>query len=359
MPTTALTTSAVTCATAARSNRCLTRSVQLLLLLTAAFCGLLLSGCASVSHDTTSSLALEDSNLPTPDLSLKIEGLGPCIDQPDRTIRLRSTEPVTVLVHGCNASAGRFRTLAQVFAHQGQQTVCYSYDDRRSLAAVATDLHLSLQRLSEAMEYSDLTLIGHSQGGLIARHALQESGNQDQTLAHGRQRLITLSSPFSGISAADHCASPLARVISLGLVVPVCWAISGEKWYEITHASDFISKPGRLQSSVERHLLIRTDERSSCRQREKERCVEDDYVFSLDEQVLPAGAVDERVVEEVIRVGHAAVVGTNNTIPRQLIALLQERQILRQTPLSSLPEFQRYLARLYRHQPEFASDSAP
>jgi pimeloyl-ACP methyl ester carboxylesterase len=359
MPSTAQTASAATSTVAARTSQHFARLLQPALIISAALYWLLLSGCASISHNSTSSLALEESHLPTPDLTLRIDGLGPCTDQTDRTLRLRRFEPVTVLVHGCNASTGRFRTLAQVFAHQGQQTVCYAYDDRRRLSTVADELHLALDRLSAATETADLTLLGHSQGGLIARYALREQPAKPDTLARGRQRLITLSSPFSGIAAADHCASPLARVISLGLVVPICWVISGEKWYEITRASDFIQQPGRLQSSVGDHLLILTDERSSCRRREGGRCVEDDHVFSLDEQSLPAPALDERVVVEVLKAGHAEVVGSGNTIPQQLISLLQEKRILRQTPLSRLPRFQRYLAALYRQRPDSPTEGQP
>jgi hypothetical protein len=40
---------------------------------------------------------------------------------------------VTILVHGCFGSAGRFRPLAQVYAFQGQQTACFSYNDRNRL----------------------------------------------------------------------------------------------------------------------------------------------------------------------------------------------------------------------------------
>jgi pimeloyl-ACP methyl ester carboxylesterase len=285
--------------------------------------------------------------LPTPDVTLVIDGLGQCTDQADRSLRLKYGAPVNVLVHGCEASAGRFRTLAQVFAFQGQQTVCYSYNDRHSLTRVAADLRRRLEQLASATGRPPLTLIGHSQGGLIARHAMRESDEVAPALTGSRQRLVTISAPFAGISAADHCASPVARVISLGLVVPICWAISGEKWYEITHASDFMRKPGRLRPSVTGHLNVVTDERGSCRRADGETCLEDDFVFTLAEQTLPENGIDERVRSQVLKAGHAEVVGTGRDTPFKLIGLLQEQGVLNQTPVVRRLEFQRYLARVY------------
>jgi len=48
------------------------------------------------------------SRLPPADISLTIPGLGPCTNNPDRTLHLNSQQPVTVLVHGCRGSTGNF-----------------------------------------------------------------------------------------------------------------------------------------------------------------------------------------------------------------------------------------------------------
>ncbi len=318
-----------------------------------------LTACVSLPPDTGGTGALDESLLPPPDLELVIAGFGTCSDPTDAHLRLKRGEPVNVLVHGCYASTGRFRALAQVFARQGQQAICYRYDDRRSLPAVAGELRRGLDRLVSLSESPQLTLIGHSQGGLIARHALREDLPEARALSDGRQRLVTISSPFAGIAAADHCASTTARVISLGLVVPICWAISGEKWYEITRASDFMREPGRLQSSVSRHLLVLTDERDSCRRREAGRCLEDDFVFTLEEQTPPPQAIDPRVVRQTLNAGHAEVVGNGQEVPEQLIDLLVASDILSLPAVTEEEGRRAFLARLFTSRTRTGPDANP
>ncbi len=212
----------------------------------------LLAACTQPRRDDMALEAIDSRNLPQPDLTLDISGLGPCTDQADRRIQISAQDPMVVLVHGCFASSGRFRALAEVFAFQGQQAICFNYDDRDSLKSVGRDLRRALNRLAEALDQQPITLIGHSQGGLISRYALTETEFAAPALTASQQRLLTISAPFSGISAADHCASTTARVLSLGLVIPICMAISGDKWYEITHASDFMRFPGALNPGVTR-----------------------------------------------------------------------------------------------------------
>ncbi len=318
-----------------------------------------LAACSSLPPAPTGSGAIDTRHLPPPDLELAIEGFGTCTDPADTRLRLRHGEPVNVLVHGCFASTGRFRALAQVFAHQGQQAICYRYDDRRSLAGVAVELRQGLDRLAALSGTPPLTLIGHSQGGLIARHALRDDLPEAPALSQGRQRLVTLSSPFAGIAAASHCASTTARVVSLGLVVPICRIISGEKWYEITHASDFMRRPGRLLSSVSQHLLVLTDERGSCRRFESGRCLEDDFVFSLEEQTPPLQASDPRVVRHTLNVGHASVVGNGIEVPEKLIELLEQSGVLASPPTSDRAPFLEYLHGLYASRLREASSEGP
>ncbi|MCU7843451.1 MAG: alpha/beta hydrolase [Candidatus Thiodiazotropha sp. (ex Monitilora ramsayi)] len=308
---------------------------------------LLLSACMSMQKSPINTQAIDTRYLPSPDIQLVIDGLGPCTDAGDRTLRLKSGEPVNILVHGCYASAGRFRALAQVFAFQGQQAICYNYDDRASLAVVARDLRQSLDSLAGLTGHPEITLIGHSQGGLIARHALTTGIAETSDLNQTRQQLITLSAPFSGIRAADHCASHTARIISLGLVIPICMAISGDKWLEITHASDFIRRPGRLHPSVEEHLLIATDEAGSCRTRTDDQCREDDYVFSLAEQKLPPTLTSPLVRQITLKAGHTEIVGIGEHIPEVLIRTLQEEGILGKPEPARMSAYDNLLKTLY------------
>jgi hypothetical protein len=323
-----------------------------LIALTALLLGVLpLTACTSMQHPEDRR-PIDSRYLPEPDLSLSIDGLGPCNDQADRSFQLKHGEPVTVLVHGCASSAGRYRSLAQVFAFKGQQTICYDYNDRASLDKVAGHLRQTLDSLSAQTASPEITLIGHSQGGLISRRALTTEHGASPILDQNRQRLITLSAPFSGISAADHCASPTARVISLGLVIPICMAISGDKWFEITHASDFIRKPGQLLPSVLEHLLIATDETESCRTEQDGQCLEDDYVFSLAEQILPSPHIDPVVKELTLKAGHAEIVGNGDQIPEKLIRALQQEGVLAATDPARVAAYRQLLESLYLDSPK-------
>lgn len=317
--------------------------------------GLPLTACTSMQQHPDDRRPIDSRYLPEPDLNLSIDGLGPCNDQADRAFQLKKGAPVTVLVHGCASSAGRYRSLAQVFAFKGQQTICYDYNDRASLDKVAGHLRQTLDSLSAQSGNPEITLIGHSQGGLISRRALTTEHGDSPNLDQSRQRLITLSAPFSGISAADHCASPTARVISLGLVIPICMAISGDKWFEITHASDFMRKPGQLNPQVKEHLLIATDETESCRREQDGQCLEDDYVFSLAEQILPTPHLDPVVRALTLKAGHAEIVGNGDQVPDKLIRTLQQEGVLAATEPARVADYHRLLRSLYLDIPDSGS----
>jgi len=72
-------------------------------------------------------------------------------------------------------SAGRFRSLAQLYAFHGQQAVCFSYDDRASLVHSSGELITALEGLSGQMQNRQLSVLGHSMGGLVARKALERN----------------------------------------------------------------------------------------------------------------------------------------------------------------------------------------
>ena len=309
----------------------------------------IVTGCASTTKLPPELKHIDTRALPSADLALTIPGLGPCTDNPDRTLHLNASQPVVVLVHGCFASAGRFRTLAQVFAFHGQQSVCFSYDDRDRLTDSATKLVTALDELADHMKNRNLTIIGHSQGGLITRNAL--SAQRERPLDAALDlRLVTISSPYAGIAAAGHCGSSVARVVSLGLVVPICMLISGDKWYEITSASEFIREPGSLIGQVDDFLKIVTDERDSCRRYDSDgQCVEDDFVFSTREQYYPAIDSSPRVIPVEVKAGHAEIVGNAGATPDKLIAILQQQGIMRATPTAQSAALDALLGVLYRN----------
>jgi pimeloyl-ACP methyl ester carboxylesterase len=312
------------------------------------FCSM---NCGTQYLKVASKPFLNSEFLPKADLVLHIPGLGPCTDDSDRTLHLDSRQPVTILVHGCNGSAGRFQALAEVFAFHGQQAIGFSYNDRDELMASSRQLTQAIQALGVKMQNKQITVVGHSQGGLLARKALVERA--DVVLAPDLQlRLVTISAPFSGIEAARHCGSPVARVVSFGMVVPICRLVSGAKWRDITYTGDFITHPGRLIPQVSHHLKINSDERDSCRESSPDgACLKSDYTFSLQEQ--RQAQVDEEPRAKVldIKVGHVAVVGDQNVIPTQLITLLQQEGFLLPTENRRTRELAALLARLYLDEP--------
>lgn len=312
------------------------------------FTFLSLTGCSTTFSDDPALWVYDRGSLPKPDTQLNIDGLGPCTDNPDRTLNLHSKSPVTILAHGCFASSGRFRALAEVFAFHGQQTACFNYDDRDSMMVSSEQLIGSMRKLNAGMSNKKFTIIGHSQGGLITRKAL--IGERESSLLSEdiNLSLVTISAPVGGIGAASHCGSTFMRVATLGLIVPVCYAVSGDKWYEITEQSDFIQKPGELIPQVKDYLKIVTNENNTCRHFDKDgHCIEDDYVFSVEEQYLNAVDKDQRLENVELRAGHVEIVGDHTVAPRKLINILQSKGYMSVTTAKQKDDFERFLAVLY------------
>jgi hypothetical protein len=309
---------------------------------------LLLTGCAATLRTDPELLVIDRSRIAAPDLTTTVPGLGPCTDSEDRSLQLNTQEPVLVLVHGCLGSAGHFRALSEVFAFSGQQAICFSYNDRDSLMVSSAELVSSLRILADRLQNRRITVIGHSQGGLISRKALVSDLPGALRADNIDLQLVTISAPFSGIAAAGHCSSTLAGILSLGLTVPICKAVSGDKWYEITSASEFITRPGELLPQVREHLKIDTEETGSCRLDDADgNCAQDDYVFSLREQRHPLVDHGRAVTNVEVNAGHVEIVGDHTVAPVKLIAILQQHGILKATQPEQSVAFGQLLARLY------------
>ncbi len=176
-----------------------------------------------------------------------------------------------------------------------------------------------------------ITLLGHSQGGLVSRIALAELDDEVDTEQHDL-RLVTVSSPFSGIQSARHCGLPWLHVLSLGITVAVCQGIAGANWVEIHPRSRYWTEPRRLDPGVVQHLQIVTNEEGSCRERdERGECVVDDLVFTMREQTNPALREHPRVEVTQVRAGHAQIVGGGGIDPTALIEVLQRYDVLAST----------------------------
>jgi len=309
---------------------------------------LILSACAHQDEMFRDSPLSNAEYLPNADVTVQIASLSNCTHPDSDELRLNSYEPVTVIVHGCFSSAGRFRSLADVFAFHGQQTVCFSYNDRDSLTKSSNELITAIEDLSAALQQPDITVIGHSQGGLVARRALIEERSDRINVSDAKIDLATISTPFGGIGAAAHCGSKTLTWLSLGLVKPICQLVTGSKYRDIPATSDFILQPGELIPSVNRHIKIVTDEVDTCRvYDERGACREDDFVFSVDEQNQHIVDADEGMLALLVKAGHVEIVGDANTVPVKLIGILQQQGVLRATPEDAAEELAKLLANLY------------
>jgi pimeloyl-ACP methyl ester carboxylesterase len=238
---------------------------------------------------------------------------------------------LVVIVHGCFASAGEYESMAEAFRAQGKQAYCFNYDDREHIAHSAVQLAQVVEQLVRRAGVRRITVVGHSQGGLVARRALvRENG---VSLAGAEIRLVTVSAPFGGIRAASQCASLAHSVLSLGLNKLVCLAISGNKWSEIPPGVAFVEQPGTLQQAVVDHLKIVAGERGRCRVRDQdERCLDGGDIFSVDEQRQAVVDDDRRMREYLVKAGHVEIVGSGKYVPKLLIDILRQQ---RNEPLSA------------------------
>ena len=307
-----------------------------------------LVGCTISLPYLSESQQLERGSLPQPDVAVDIPYLRSCTDSPIRTLKFNSSYPVTVLVHGCNGSAGRFRSLAQLYAFHGQQAVCFSYNDRDSLVDISDQLITALDSLASHISNRNLTVIGHSLGGLVARKAMERDRRGEWQNDDVSIKLATVSAPFAGIKIASPCGIKFLHWLSLGTVTGICWAITGDNWYEITSASNFIRYPEPLLQSVQRYLKVVTDERDTCRSKSKNgSCIESDHVFSLAEQYHPVIDNYKQLINVEVEAGHVEIVGYKHVAPRKLLSILQQHGMLAPTPPERRVALERLLAKLF------------
>ncbi|MDH3352367.1 MAG: lysophospholipase [Gammaproteobacteria bacterium] len=315
---------------------------------TALACCWLLAACAQTRYEESFLPLSNAANLPEADVTVEIPSLSNCTHPEQTELKLDSTRPVTVIVHGCFSSAGRFRSLADVFAFHGQQAICFNYDDRASLIDSSAQLITAVERLSEVMQNPDIAVIGHSQGGLVARRAFIHDRDDRFDVEDATISLTTISSPFGGIKSAAHCGSTGFAWLTLGLSKPVCWLVTGGKYRDIPPGSEFIEQPGELLPVLTGHLKISTDEVGACRRyNERGSCVDDDFVFSIDEQTQLALENDTGLASVQIKAGHVEIVGDGKSTPTKLIDTLQQHGVLNATPAELSAQLANLLADLY------------
>lgn len=309
----------------------------------AIFAATLLAGCAGyVRPAAVVKVDPRDEGTPIP-------GLDACTHGGSGALTLDPTRPLTVFVHGCRDSGGRFRELAQVFEAHGQQTACFNYDHRDSIDQTAGDLVRALEAFKARLPPGQLTILAHSQGGLVARRALVSERADRLREGDGfTYRLFTVSSPFGGIRASSDCGKLWLHWVTLGVTALVCKAVAGSNWREIPPGSSLTRNPGTLLPGVRQVLKVVTDEKGSCRQRGPDgACATTDYVFSVEEQRNPVVDADPRLTVQQVQAGHVEIVGGEGVAPVKLIALLQQHGLLAQTPPEKREEIAALVARLF------------
>jgi Alpha/beta hydrolase family len=273
-------------------------------------------------------------------------GLRRAPDNRNHNLHLKPGQPVYVLVHGCFGSSGQFHGLAKVLEFHGQQTVCFTYNDRDRLNRSATQLRTAIDQLAKQTRSRQITVIGHSQGALIAYRSLTYP-SEGRLSRETDFRLVTISGPFGGIAAAKTCGRHWLYPLTLGVLPLSCYALTGAKWSDITDSSRFIRDPGALIPQVSQFLKIDTDERGTCRRKEGTRCSEKDAVFSLAEQRNGSIEEDRRAKRVEVRAGHVEIVGDEHVSPMKLIAILQQQGTIPPTAPERLAAFQQLVKQIY------------
>lgn len=262
-----------------------------------------LSSCACASARTRPDAWARDDAFP---------GLVAC-QRDARPASLRQGEAVTVLVHGCKSSPGLMENLAHAVEASGRRAVCFAYDDRAHLQASAQRLAAAISWIERRAQPRSLVVLGHSQGGLVARRALT-TDLRPASPGSTSLKLVTVSAPFHGVEAARACRLPFAREI--------CRLALGDKWSDLIPGSGFLQHPGTLARDVSEHLEVVTDERGACGRVGTRRAC--DRVFTLAEQRHPEIDAERRSVAVSALAGHTEIIG-ERAAPDLLASILEER----------------------------------
>lgn len=118
----------------------------------------------------------------------------------------RGARPV-VLVHGYAMARSNFLILARRLRAAGLGPIhAYEYWSMASTSRAAAGLERYLERLCERRGYAEVDLIGHSLGGLVARHAVTIGGAAARV-----GRVVTLGSPHRGTRTSVLGIGPASR----------------------------------------------------------------------------------------------------------------------------------------------------
>lgn len=132
-----------------------------------------------------------------------------------------------VLVHGFLGDPGHFRRLRRFLAARGVRNfVTFSYEPRLDYPELARQLRRVIDAVRDTTGAPAVDVIGHSLGGLVARHLLEMDPETPI------RRLVTLGAPCLGQSlpaeelaifgAADVIIAAPPRLRGRSVLVPAC-----------------------------------------------------------------------------------------------------------------------------------------
>ena len=128
---------------------------------------------------------------------------------------LASRVPV-LLVHGLVDNRSIFAVMRRSLRRRGFASVCsWNYSPLlRDVAKAADDLGQHIERICAQTGHDRVHVVGHSLGGLIARHYVQRQGGERRVAS-----LVTLGTPHGGSVLAHALPTPLVRQLRPGSTV--------------------------------------------------------------------------------------------------------------------------------------------
>lgn len=121
-----------------------------------------------------------------------------------------TTTPTVLLIHGLDEPGGIWDDTAPALDQAGYQVIRFDYPNDQAIRASSQGLHKALARLAD-QNISQLSIVAHSMGGLIARDTLThpDMGNSTGKIASITiHKLILAGTPNEG--------SPLAKLRAVG-----------------------------------------------------------------------------------------------------------------------------------------------
>lgn len=158
-----------------------------------------LAGCLFLTP--TDRLLAHPTEPDTHDATLEVREGGAWRDIDDHEdVSIETGRGVVLLIHGLDEPGSIWDVLAPALTSAGYQAVRFDYPNDQAIAASADELDHALSRLKDAGA-SEITIVAHSMGGLVAMDALSRE-NVDDERRPRVARLITLGTPAKGAALA-------------------------------------------------------------------------------------------------------------------------------------------------------------